>query len=87
MSMFVSESLGQVIADLIDPLLSKEDANRIFRVVLSMFRRAQTDCGKLVVFDEVCMLIPFRLLHLVLVGCTGSQVFGHASGRSVQRCC
>jgi hypothetical protein len=42
-----------VIADLIDPLLSKEDANRIFRVVLSMFRRANIGCGKLVVFDEV----------------------------------
>jgi hypothetical protein len=41
-----------VVADLVDPLLSKEDANRIFRVVLSRFRRAETGCGKLVVFDE-----------------------------------
>ena len=51
-----------VIADLTDPLISQSDANRIFQVVLSLFRKTSLDpsssepaaklSGKLVVFDE-----------------------------------
>jgi len=41
-----------VIADLTDPLIDHVDANRIFQVIVSMFRKKNTKCGKLLVFDE-----------------------------------
>lgn len=41
-----------VVADLSDPLMDQVDANRIFQVLVSLFRKAPLACGKLLVFDE-----------------------------------
>eukprot|EP00475_Leptophrys_vorax_P031911 TRINITY_DN4869_c0_g1_i1.p1 TRINITY_DN4869_c0_g1~~TRINITY_DN4869_c0_g1_i1.p1 ORF type:complete len:719 (-),score=214.20 TRINITY_DN4869_c0_g1_i1:116-2236(-) len=41
-----------VIADLTDPMLSSDEANGVFEVLLSLFKTKSLKCGKLVVFDE-----------------------------------
>jgi len=50
-----------VIADLTDPLIDHADANRIFQVIVSMFRKKNTHCGKLLVFDEAHKYLDRKL--------------------------
>ena len=41
-----------VMCDLTDPLMDGVEANGVFQVVLDMFKRVETTCNKLAVFDE-----------------------------------
>jgi hypothetical protein len=41
-----------VIADLTDPLLSAEEVNGIFQILLEQFRQKPMDCGKVLACDE-----------------------------------
>ena len=41
-----------IIADLTDPLLSKEEANGLFQVLTEQFRTLQTKSGKVLMLDE-----------------------------------
>ena len=69
-----------VVADLTDPILDADDVSRIFRVLLSMFRRTDTNCPKLAVFDDVRCRSLCR--ELMLFARAGTQVLGdcHAFG-------
>jgi DNA helicase HerA-like ATPase len=41
-----------VVADLTDPMLSADEANGIFQVLLEQFRKKRLDCGKVLACDE-----------------------------------
>jgi hypothetical protein len=41
-----------VVADMTDPMLSADEANGIFQVLLEQFRKKRLDCGKVLACDE-----------------------------------
>jgi hypothetical protein len=48
----LSSGLDLIIADLTDPLLSKEEANGLFQVITEQFRSIPVQGGKVLALDE-----------------------------------
>lgn len=64
-----------IIADLTDPLLSKEEANGLFQVLTEQFRTLPTKGGKVLCLDEVSKTV---VLYFFIHCCLASLLTHHS---------